>query len=123
MLLLFFTSLIKFILWIKLFYRQKAGRGHGGGQSVLGRPHGTLLSFDVLHLNFQNMVMKTMQHYSKSHHLLGVPESKDYALDSKKMLKTQCEVVTQSDTHSMGKYTKQTHGEKRGRKDTKIPAG
>ena len=32
-----------FILWLKFFYRQKAGRGHCGG--VLGRPHGVLLSY------------------------------------------------------------------------------
>ena len=26
----FLTSLIKLILWLKFFHRQKAGRGHGG---------------------------------------------------------------------------------------------
>ena len=31
--LLFLSSLIKFILWLKFFYRQKAGRGHGWGWS------------------------------------------------------------------------------------------
>ena len=29
------TSLIKLILWLKLFYRQKAGRGHVGGKGGL----------------------------------------------------------------------------------------
>ena len=34
-----FTSLIKWILWLKVFYRQKADGGHGKG-SVLRRPRG-----------------------------------------------------------------------------------
>ena len=34
----FLTSLIKFILWLKFFYRQKVGRERGRG-SILGRPH------------------------------------------------------------------------------------
>ena len=29
------TSLIQFVLWLKLFYRQKTGRGHGGGKGDL----------------------------------------------------------------------------------------
>ena len=33
----FLTSLIKFILWLKFFYKQKAGEGHGW-ESILGRP-------------------------------------------------------------------------------------
>ena len=40
----FLTSLIKWILGLKFFYRQKAGRGHEWG-SVLGGPHGVLLGF------------------------------------------------------------------------------
>ena len=31
LLLCFLTSLVKFILWLKFFYRQKSGRGHGSG--------------------------------------------------------------------------------------------
>ena len=33
----FLTSLMKFILWLKFFYRQKAGGGHGWG-SILRKP-------------------------------------------------------------------------------------
>jgi len=44
LLLYFLTSLIKFILWLKIFYSQKAGAGIGGG-SVLGRPQRVLLHF------------------------------------------------------------------------------
>ena len=35
----------KSILWLKFFYRQKKGGGHGGGKSVPGKPHRVLLSF------------------------------------------------------------------------------
>ena len=35
----FLTSLIKLILWLKLFHRQKAGRGYG----VVGEDHSILL--------------------------------------------------------------------------------
>ena len=40
----FLTFLVKFIPWLKLFYRQKAGGGHGLG-SILGNPHRVLLSY------------------------------------------------------------------------------
>ena len=38
--------LIKFILWLKVFYRQKASGGHGWG-SILGRPHMVLLGYKM----------------------------------------------------------------------------
>ena len=40
----FLTFLVKFIPWLKLFYRQKAGGRHGLG-SVLGSPHRVLVSY------------------------------------------------------------------------------
>ena len=39
----FLTSLVKLILWLKFFYGQKAGRGHGW-EVILWRPHRVLLS-------------------------------------------------------------------------------
>ena len=56
----FLISLMKFILWLKFFYRQEAawehdrvGAGEGGGGalvSVLGRPHRVLLSLTLVPL-------------------------------------------------------------------------
>ena len=43
--LLSFASLIKLILWLKFFYRQKAGGGHGG------KDHRLLLYFNQSHCN------------------------------------------------------------------------
>ena len=52
----FLTSLLKFILWLKLFHRQKAGRGHGGGWGRRGEDHTVLLHF-MANENFANLEM------------------------------------------------------------------
>ena len=44
----FLTSLIRFILWLKFFYRGNAGRGHGVRGSALGRPHRVLLVYNMV---------------------------------------------------------------------------
>jgi len=47
----FLTSLIKFILWLKFFYRQKAGWGHRGQGLALFEFHSiTLFQFQYINL-------------------------------------------------------------------------
>ena len=42
---------VKLILWLKLFYRQEAGRRRQNGESVVGRPHRVLFLYSTIAQN------------------------------------------------------------------------